>query len=79
MRGAAGVAMLIDIIQLHFFVAQALLSNKMALIGRLVILSLIGLGGFSGRYSDFVECCHTSKALFSAVPGATIPIALLFG
>jgi hypothetical protein len=33
-----GVAMLIDIIQLRFFLLQALLSNKMALYMRFVIL-----------------------------------------
>jgi hypothetical protein len=39
MRGVTGcVAMLIDIIQLRFFILQALLSNKMALCRRFIIL-----------------------------------------
>ncbi|CAI8717268.1 hypothetical protein EMIT0P100_120015 [Pseudomonas sp. IT-P100] len=34
MRGVAGAALLLDIIQLRFFILQAAMSNKMAVISK---------------------------------------------
>jgi hypothetical protein len=41
MRGVAGAALLLDIIQLRFFILQAVMSNKMANISKFVCWWLV--------------------------------------
>jgi hypothetical protein len=60
MRGVAGAALLLDIIQLRFFVLQAVMSNEMAIILKFIKFRVIGYRAFYVEFLVIVECCHTS-------------------
>ncbi|MCP1496995.1 hypothetical protein J2Y86_001702 [Pseudomonas migulae] len=60
MRGVAGAALLLDIIQLRFFVLQAVLPSEMAIILKIIGFGVIGCRAFYVEFFVIVECCHTS-------------------